>query len=100
MQDVKCENSPGRSFVAAGPAAVASAQSMKVKRSRDSQFQKISGYPSLPSIITLFKEHYFLFSNNDKTCCLMMLKFENERYVTFTNGNLYFTFEFNEENRQ
>lgn len=43
LKDVKCENSPGSSFVAAGPAAVSSAQSMKVKRSCDSQFQNYSG---------------------------------------------------------
>lgn len=43
LKDVKCENNPGSSFVAAGPPAVAFAQSMKVKRSRDSQFQNHSG---------------------------------------------------------
>lgn len=43
LKDVKCENSPGSAFVAARPAAVASAQSMKGKRSRDGQFQNYSG---------------------------------------------------------
>ncbi|XP_074329293.1 GATA transcription factor 26 isoform X2 [Apium graveolens] len=43
LQDVKCENSPGRSFVEAGPAVVSSAQTMKGKRSRYSQSQNYSG---------------------------------------------------------